>query len=257
MNILISNDDGIDYEGLRVLVKAMSSIGDVYVVAPNRERSSSSHNITIRGSLRYEERDVPCAKKAYALWGTPVDCVHMALHFLIEEKIDLVLSGINKGANVSTDIIYSGTVAAAREAFIYHVPSIAVSVDSFTPYDHNIAAGYAKDIALSYMKDENRQDYFLNLNVPDLKREEIKGISVCDRMGRMEYHDLYAHEKINGKDHIVILGSSPEYVGDKEDIRIDRVALLKGYVALSPLYNDHVDRDRMKDVERIVKQFAD
>ena len=135
MNILVTNDDGIKAAGLRAIVKELASLGNVYVVAPNGQCSAYSHKMTLRGSLRFEEREVPGAKKAFALWGTPVDCVHVGCNFLVGEKIDLVVSGINKGPNLSTDIIYSGTIAAAREAFIHHIPSVALSLNSFTVRD--------------------------------------------------------------------------------------------------------------------------
>ena len=144
MNVLITNDDGIDFEGLRALAEVFSKSFDVYVVAPEGERSSHSHHLNIRGKLRYEEREMPFAKKAYALWGTPADCAHMAIHALLKEKIDLVVSGINRGANVSTDIIYSGTIAAAREAFIYRIPAMALSLDRGKVNDYHMAAEYGR-----------------------------------------------------------------------------------------------------------------
>ena len=99
MNILVSNDDGINSKALRTLVKILSEIGDVYVVAPDSERSANSHHFTMAGRMRIEEKQVDGAKKAYALWGTPCDCIHAGLQFIIREKIDLVVSGINKGWN--------------------------------------------------------------------------------------------------------------------------------------------------------------
>ncbi|MCR4854673.1 MAG: 5'/3'-nucleotidase SurE [Erysipelotrichaceae bacterium] len=254
MNILVCNDDGIDFEGLQVLAKTLSSIGNVYIAAPDSERSSNSHHLTIKGRVRFEERHYPYAKKAYALWGTPADCVHMGMYFLFDEKIDLVVSGINKGANVSTDIIYSGTIGAAREAFLYHVPSIAVSIDSFKAEDYSVAAGYAREVALRYMEDENRCDYFLNLNVPYLKKEEIKGIRICDRICRVVYHDVYSYERKDEKDFILIGNGNFTYEGGEDDLRVDVTALANGYVSLSALGNDHIDADHNESVERIIEK---
>ncbi|MBQ2139139.1 MAG: 5'/3'-nucleotidase SurE [Erysipelotrichaceae bacterium] len=253
MNILITNDDGIDFKGLRQLVKTFSELGDVYVVAPNDERSSNSHHLTVKGKVRYEKRDVPYAKKAYALWGTPADCVHMALFFLIGEKIDLVVSGINKGANVSTDIIYSGTIAAAREAFIYHVPAIALSLNSFVSDRFETAARYGLMIAKKYLESERKTEYFLNINVPDLEAKDVKGILLCDRVGMMVYHDLYSGVEEDGVSYIAIGHSKITFEGDENDLRIDNVAIENGYVAVSPLGNDHIDYDHMGDAGEIVK----
>ena len=163
MNVLLTNDDGIGFKGIGMLAEVFSEVFDVYVVAPEGERSSQSHHLTIKGRIRYEERKMPFVKKAYALWGTPADCVHMALHALPLEKIDLVVSGINKGANISTDIIYSGTISAAREAFIYHVPAMALSLDRNGNDNYEAAARIGLKIALAYLEEKDREDYFLNI----------------------------------------------------------------------------------------------
>ena len=251
MNILISNDDGIDFKGLRTLCEVFSEIGTVYVVAPEGERSSNSHHLTIKGRVRYEQRDVPYAQKAYAVWGTPADCVHMAMHYFFKEKFDLVVSGINKGANVSTDIIYSGTIAAAREAFINHVPAMALSLDSFTSDDYRTAAKRGRKIALKYLKAKDNTEYFLNVNVPCLSEEKIKGIRICDHVGELVYNDIYSHVKEDGKDYIAIGASNIVYKGDEEDERIDVISLAQGYVTISPLGNDHIYDDYVNDVKEV------
>ena len=123
MNILISNDDGINSAGINSLAKAFSRLGNVYVVAPEGERSSNSHHLTCVGKVKIEKRDLENAVEAYALWGTPADCVYLGLDFLFKDRIDLVVSGINIGLNVSTDIVYSGTIAAARARIIASIHS--------------------------------------------------------------------------------------------------------------------------------------
>ena len=253
MKILITNDDGIGFIGLQTLCEVFSQIGEVYVVAPEGERSSNSHHLTIKGKIRYEERKLDHVKKAYALWGTPADCVHMAIHYFFDEPFDLVVSGINKGANISTDIVYSGTVAAAREAFIYHVPAMALSLDGVKPKDYHTAAKIGRDIAVKYLSSKRKTKYFLNVNVPDLKEDQIKGVLVCDRVGEITYEDAYAHRKQEDEDYIEILPSKIFYKGDREDLRIDAAALAHGYVSLSPLGNDHIDRDFLKDAVSFLK----
>ena len=256
MNILLCNDDGIESKGLLTLAEVLSDVADIYVVAPEGERSSYSHHLSIRGRVRYEERKLPFAKKAFALWGTPADCAHLGLKFLIDEKIDLVISGINRGVNASTDIIYSGTIAAAREAYIYHVPAMALSRDGFESTDYYAAAKYGKLIALKYMNAKDNADYFLNVNVPDLCEDQIKGICICDRVGRMIYHDSYSQEKEDGKDYIRINPSVVEFEGDRDDLRIDMTAVRNGYVAVSPMSNDHLNSDCIGNVKRFIEGGA-
>lgn len=257
MNILLCNDDGIESKGLLTLAEVLSEIGNIYIVAPEGERSSYSHHLTIRGRVRYEERNVPFAKKAYALWGTPADCAHLGLKFLVDEKVDLVVSGINRGVNASTDIIYSGTIAAAREAYIYHVPAMALSLDVSENMDYYAAAEYGKKIALKYLSAENNEDYFLNVNVPALPGEEIKGICICDRVGRMVYHDSYSHSEEDGRDYISINPSYVTFEGDPDDLRIDMTAVKNGYVSVSPMCNDHLNEDHIEDVRNLIQGGRD
>lgn len=239
MNILVSNDDGIDFIGLRTLVKTLSEIGDVFVVAPEGERSSNSHHLNIKGRIKYEYREIEGAKKAIAMWGTPADCVHKALTVLFDEKFDLVVSGINKGANVSTDIIYSGTIAAAREAYLKGIPSLAISLDSFTSTEFEVAAKYARDICLKYLTLENKHDYFLNVNVPAIDEKNIKGIKLCTHEGEVLYHDNYSLVEEDGIKYVEIGHGYMEKI-DNGDELVDYIALKHDYVSISPIINKHV-----------------
>lgn len=251
MNILVTNDDGIYGDGLLQLVKYLSEIGDVYVVAPAQERSSNSHHLTISGRIKYEYRDVPHAKKAIALWGTPADCVHCGIKRLLDEEIDLVVSGINRGPNLSTDIIYSGTIAAAREAFLDGKAAMAISLCDFHPDSYKVAAIVGRNIAEEYMKLEDRLDYFINVNVPNIALEDIKGIKICDRIAKIDYNDQFGFVKEDGVDYIEIHGAVREIEYDKDDLRIDLSAVEHGYVAISPLYNQHIDEKHLKSIEKL------
>ena len=252
MNILISNDDGINSVGLTSLVKAFAKLGDVYVVAPEGERSSNSHHLTCFGKVRIEERNVEGAKKAYALWGTPADCAYLGLAFLFKDRIDLLVSGINVGLNTSTDIVYSGTIAAAREAYIQNIPSLAVSIDSSGDTNYDLAAEYAVKIAIKYLQDENKHDYFLNVNVPNLSKEEVKGIRVCDKVAIIHYDNNLSMIEEDGINYVKINDVLIDVTYDPEDLSIDYSAVKKGYVAVSPLYNDHFDHKYMKHVEKLL-----
>ena len=150
-------------------------------------------------------------------------------------------------------LIYSGTIGAAREAFIHHVPAMALSLDSFTAEDYHCAAEWGKEIALKYLRAKDNTKYFLNVNVPALDRDMIKGIRVCDHIGEIIYNDSYSHVKEEEHDFIRIEGSQFLYQGDEEDERIDAAALRKGYVAVSPLGNGHIDETFIDDVKEVLK----
>lgn len=247
MNILVSNDDGINANGLRELVKELSRLGDVYVVAPDSERSANSHHFTLSGRLKIEEREIEGAKKAYALWGTPSDCVHAGILYLIE-NVDLVVSGINQGWNVSSDLIYSGTVAAARQAFMENIPSIAFSFNSYTKKDFRLPARLAKIITEKYIREPHNRDYFLNVNFPDLPLEEIKGMKACGTYGKIFYDEHYEIESEDGVDYLRIHGADMRYDFDTTDMDIDINALEAGYITITPLYNNHINHDFLNEV---------
>lgn len=240
MNILVSNDDGINSKALKTLVKELSDIGNIFVVAPDSERSANSHHFTIKGKMRIEEKTLEGAKKAYALWGTPSDCIHCGIQFIIKDKIDLVVSGINKGWNTTNDAIYSGTVAAAREAFIMGVKAIALSLNTFEDRDYTEAAKISKKIIMKYLDDSNK-DYFLNINIPDVPSEEIKGVRVCDKIGPIAYNENYSYEEEFGVTYVKIGDTELTHNYDTNDYDIDVVALNNGYITVVPLYNDEIN----------------
>ena len=254
MNILVANDDGINGEGLKQLVKELSKIANIYVVAPESQRSSTSHHVTIFDKIRYEKRKVAGAKKAFALWATPADCVRVALNILIDEKIDLVISGINQGRNTSTDIIYSGTIAAAREAFFFNIPAMAVSLDSYSDKDFSLAAEYAKKIALEYIKIKENKEFFINVNIPNVKKENIKGIMICDSNIDIDYNDEYSLKRIKDKDYVVITLNDEMIVNDdSKSLKADYNALKKGYVTISALHNEHISAKYSKVIKKHFK----
>lgn len=249
MNILISNDDGINSKALKTLVKSLSEIGDIFVVAPDSERSANSHHFTMKGRMRIEEKQLDGAKLAYALWGTPCDCIHAGIQFIIKENIDLVVSGINKGWNTISDVIYSGTVAAAREGFMLGKKAIALSLDSFEDRDYTDAAEISKQIIKEYIKQESN-DYFLNVNIPDLEKSQIKGYKVCDTLGRIDYYENYHYVEEFGVQYVELGKSELNLMYDKNNMNIDNVAVRNGYVTISALYNDHVNHNRTIDLKK-------
>lgn len=162
MRILVSNDDGYQAPGLAALVNALRAIGEVTVVAPDRDRSGASNSLTLGRPLRVVEHD----NGFYSVDGTPTDCVHVALFGLLDEEPDVVVSGINAGANLGDDVIYSGTVAAAMEGRFLGLPSVAVSLVGEEPRRYDVAAGYAAQLTASLATLAMPAGTLLNVNVP-------------------------------------------------------------------------------------------
>jgi 5'-nucleotidase len=178
MKILISNDDGVHAPGLVHLANALSMIADITVVAPDRNRSGVSNSLTLDHPLRV----VTAANGFYSVNGTPTDCVHVAITGLLKEKPDMVVSGINEGTNLSDDVLYSGTVAAATEGRFLGLPSIAISLSGPRCEHYDTAAQVAKIMVTRLRETPLTFDTILNVNVPDLPFSELRGIQVT-RLG--------------------------------------------------------------------------
>ncbi|HCY19768.1 MAG TPA: 5'/3'-nucleotidase SurE, partial [Deltaproteobacteria bacterium] len=160
--ILVSNDDGIHSEGIKALARALKRVGDVFVVAPDRERSAASHSLTLHRPLRVEKIGI----NSYAVDGTPTDCINIAVNGILKKRPDLVVSGINKGGNLGDDVTYSGTVSAAMEGTLLGIPSFAISLVSRENFYFNIAAKFAARLARHILKKGLPKDTLLNVNVP-------------------------------------------------------------------------------------------
>jgi 5'-nucleotidase len=178
MKILVSNDDGYLATGINVLTDALARIADVVVVAPDRNRSAASNSLTLADPLRVAK----VAEDRFSVNGTPSDCVHMALTGFLEEEPDLVVSGINHGANLGDDVIYSGTVAAAMEGRFLGFPTIAVSLVGHRLRHFDTAARVAVDLVQRLEKDPLPKEFIFNVNVPDVPFDELRGLRVC-RLG--------------------------------------------------------------------------
>ena len=239
MNILIANDDGIEAKGIQELAKALHERAGatVYVCAPSGQRSAASHSITMRGTIEVEPVDFPCAEKAFAVSGTPADCVFIGVRLLADcgIDVDLVFAGINHGSNVGTDTLYSGTLGAATEGSIQGIPSAAVSVDSH----HATHFEYACDLAVdTVLKTGGKwdSDIVININTPNLPKEEIKGVKYTV-VGEREYlNDIRAVDKIGNKT-LYKYGGEPVFYTGKPDT-IDVIAIQSGYASITPLQCD-------------------
>lgn len=205
MRLLLTNDDGVHAKGIYALCKELEQYHDIIVVAPEDQRSATSHSITISKPLIVRKVILPDLKsQVYSVSGTPADCVRIALNQLVENKVDMVISGINIGYNLGADILYSGTVSAAVEATLSKIPAIAVSTHheaDLTVYE--TAAKYINQIIESATKNNLEKDIVLNVNVPALEEENIKGMKVC-KIGRLQYHPSYKETKKKMKASFIV-----------------------------------------------------
>lgn len=241
--ILVSNDDGIEAPGIRALRDELASIGRVVVVAPDREMSAASHSLTLQVPLRANRIE----DNLIAVEGTPTDCVLLAIKNLLPEPPDLVVSGINRGANIGNDVTYSGTVAAAMEGTLLGVQSIAVSLErpSAADYDYGPAAKIAKEIAALVLERGLPEWTLLNVNVPSRPESEIAGVAVT-RLGKQVYEDLIV-EKTDPR------GRTYYWIGGQEETwspqkGTDYAALDAGCVSITPVQLDLTDYRAMETV---------
>lgn len=248
LNILVANDDGIQAAGIRHLVNALSEVANVYVCAPDSQRSAAGHGMTLGKPMSAVEVEYKNAVKAYAISGTPADCVKLGRNLLMKEgiKIDMVFSGINMGGNLGTDAIYSGTVAAAMEGHFYGYPSVAVSVDSHEAVHFEKAC----QLAVSAVKNaypKMNGDMMLNINTPDIPADEIKGVRFT-RMGRREY-DEYFKETVDESGNVQYWygGECVVYEGLPEEI--DVISHQNGYATVTPLHFDMTAHDYIKEIK--------
>ena len=228
--ILVTNDDGVLSPGLTVLADALRSIGQVVVVAPDRERSAIGHSLTLHNPLRAEELETDF----FSVSGTPTDCVNLGIHGLLDRSPDIVVSGINRGGNLGDDITYSGTVAAAMEATLMDVPAFAVSLESrqFNHDDFRSAAEFSAYLARHIIERGLPADTFLNVNVP---AGAIAGVQLT-RQGKRNYSgEVEVKTDPRGKKYYWIGGSE---VGFHDVEGTDFHAIVHNYVSVTPLHLD-------------------
>lgn len=240
MKILVSNDDGISSEGIAVLAKSLSEIGDVTIVAPQTEQSAVGHAITMQIPVRVNEFKKGGKFFGYSVTGTPADCIKMGIKNIMKEKPDIVVSGINNGSNSAINIIYSGTVSAAREAAIMDVPSIAISVASHVVNDFSYAGKIAQQLVKIIGKNDLQPGTLLNVNVPNLPENEILGVKLT-KQGHTKWDDVF-EERIDpyGKKYYWLTG---ELTNLDNELDRDHFAVLNKYVSVTPIHFDLTDYD--------------
>ncbi len=243
MKILISNDDGIDSPWLKALVEAFVKNGDeVFVAAPKQEQSGMAHAMTVHRPIEFAEREdfvALGAKKAYFVDGTPADCVKSFLEFLSDEPIDVVVSGINKGANLATDVVYSGTVGAALEGFLHDKPAFAVSIDIASLIPTEDAAQEAVAFITKQLQ-KGGKPALLNINFPKAYKDGKPQFKAA-RLARRDYKNAYVfHTNNTGRKWLSVQG---EIVDSQKGEGTDVYATEHGYVAVTRLLADVADHD--------------
>lgn len=254
--ILITNDDGYEADGLHALVEAVKDIAEVTVVAPALEKSACGHGITLTRPLRF----VSVGDNFYKLDdGTPSDCVYLALNTMFEkDKPDLVISGINRGANMGEDITYSGTAAGAMEGVLNGIPSIAISQvmtkteDGSYDYDLDLAKEVIRDLVLKIFGEKFPlpERKFLNINIPNIEKEQFKGLRVTKAGYRHYGNDAHMHRNPRGEEYYW-LGLHP--LDFKEDANSDYRAILDGYASVTPVMLDLTSYDDIEDLKKWIR----
>lgn len=229
--ILVTNDDGVHSPGIIALYRAMKDLGDAYIAAPDRERSAAGHSLTMHRPLKAEE----IRERVFSINGTPTDCVTLGINKLLPEKPSLIVSGINKGANLGDDITYSGTVSAAVEGTIFGVPSIAFSLTDARHYHFETAAFFAARLAGYVLRNSLPYDTLLNVNVPNIPKDEIRGVKLTKQGKRIYDGSIQETFDPRGEKHYWIGGGKP-YWERGEDMDIE--AVQANFISLTPIHLD-------------------
>jgi len=246
IRILVTNDDGINAPGIKFLAEALSEIADVTVVAPDRNRSGASHSLTLSQPLRVTE----LSERRIMVEGTPTDCVHLALTGLFEYTPDIVVSGINDGSNLGDDVIYSGTVGAAMEGRFLGFPAIAVSLVGDTHYR---TAALMVSKLIHYLEQRRlEKTMMLNINVPDVPVEEVKGFEVTRLGSRHGAAPAIKQQDPRGRT-IYWIGATGEE--DDAGIGTDFYAVRNNKVSITPLHTDLTSYPAFEEVSHWIKAF--
>lgn len=246
VNVLLTNDDGINGEGLIRLKEALEKLKHINIItiAPDQERSASSHRITIFEPLILKE----VQKNTYTLNGTPADCVKVALEGFLKEKIDIIVSGTNNGPNMGADVFYSGTVAAAREGAIHNIPAIAFSIDGYGHEKYfDTSSHYAVELFNHILKQDLPNNLLLNINFPNIPISDVKGNKVTI-LGNRVYHDQVIERTAPfGWKYFWFGGDLPGYTPKENS---DFEAVNNNYISITPLQLDQTDYTFIEELEK-------
>lgn len=237
MHILLTNDDGINAEGIQSLRKILSSNALVTVVAPDREKSASGHGITVHKPLRVHKVSYENNCFGYAVNGTPADCVKLGVEELLEEKPDLIISGINSGPNLGTDVLYSGTVSAAIEGTIANIPSVAVSLVLDVNMNYNSASHFILSLAPYVLKHKLPHNTILNVNIPDIQNLDINSVKITKLGTRKYINCIDKRQDPRGKTYYWLGGEVQDLDDNAEDAHMtDIKAVYSSHISITPIH---------------------
>ncbi|MCX7779716.1 MAG: 5'/3'-nucleotidase SurE [Negativicutes bacterium] len=248
MRILLTNDDGIGASGIQALWQSLSEIGEVTVVAPVSERSATSQAITVHHPIRVDEYCINHPRVCgWRVDGTPTDCVKIAVEALLDEPPDIIVSGVNHGPNLGTDVLYSGTVSAAIEGALYGFPAIAVSLNSWQSRNFSVAARFTVRLVQTVLEKQSLPPRtLLNVNVPDLPETDIRGVKVA-KLGVVQYANIFQRRFDPRGRMYYWMGGEPIDSDNGEDS--DVAAVKAGYISVTPVHFDLTHYSIMKEIE--------
>jgi 5'-nucleotidase len=237
MKILLTNDDGFDAPGIIAMARAAKAIGDIYVAAPAEHHSGASHSVSITGALKVQKKHFDGDIEGWKIWGTPYDCCALAIEALMDEKPDLVISGINGGSNVGRDILHSGTIGAGSAAFWSGVPTIAVSLNhrpGVKTFKYDAAAEFAVRAAKWLLAQPDPKAYMLSINVPNVPKEKIAGCVAASMGDRHNYHCDFKKSSDGWFDYYNVT-MVPHHAEGNYSLNEDDYAVNHDYIVLTPL----------------------
>lgn len=235
--ILVTNDDGITSRGIKALVDVAKNFGDVYVIAPDKPQSGMGHAITVHSGIMVIPQHFAGAKAAFSCSGTPADCVKLGKYHLLKEKPDICLSGINHGANMSLNVIYSGTMSAALEGALEGIPSIGISLcNNDRNASLSTSSKVTKIILETFLENKPDKNLCLNINIPDVTFGRLRGLRFC-RQGKGNWEEYYEeHKNKDGEEYLWLTGKFRNF--EKRSTDNDLWALDNDYVSIVPIHAD-------------------
>lgn len=242
MRILISNDDGVTAPGICALAQALREVGEIFVVAPDGERSAKSHSITVHDPIRLDQVDMGDGITAWKCSGTPVDCVKLGIEGLAI-KPDVVVSGVNAGYNLGTDVLYSGTVGAAAEGYIHGIPSFAFSFEGKRADEMVYIAQEAVKVFKRFCQTAIEKKLFLNVNFPPMRDGGYRGLRVVP-LGRRDYDNTFLKRLDPTGRTYYWMGGTP--IEEVRDIATDTAAVRDGYISVTPIRIDMTDYEKLE-----------
>lgn len=247
MKLLISNDDGFWAPGIQALIDLLKDEHELYVVAPSEQQSAMSHALTMHYPIRVREVQNERFKLGLAVHGTPADCVKLALEELLDFKPDYILSGINNGPNLGTDVMYSGTVSAAAEGTVFGIPSMAISLCEYGHEDFSEAAQAVKPVIDQFLKKPQPANILVNVNIPNLPAESIKG-SRATILGNVVYHKPF-QKRVDprGRTYYWLAG---DIIYDNNHADSDVMAVHDGYISVTPVHYRQTDYEIFEGLKK-------